>query len=296
MVVMFVSMTEVLLSVFPNPVRYSVGWYAGRVCGLLSGSLILFVLLHEITKVYARLIGAIRGQSRERDARLITGDAVAAAIAHEVKQPLSGMITSADAGLRFLNRSIPDFDEAKDAFKQIVADGHRAAAVIGGIRALFKQESRSRVSLDLNKLIHATLALTEESLEKHRIQVIVKLDEQLPQVAGDQIQLQQVLVNLITNAIESMAATDVPRALSVKSEIHDNRDVTISVADSGTGIGPQDIDQIFNPLYTTKSNGMGMGLSICRSIIEAHDGRLWVLSNAPRGAVFCFSLARSAAA
>src|SRR4051794_11900269 len=139
MVVMFVFMTEVLISSFPIAARYSLGWYAGRACSLLSGCLILFFLLYEITMVYARLTGAVRAQDREREARLMTGDAIAATIAHEVKQPLAGMVTSADAGLRFLNRALPDLDEAKEAFKQIVADGHRAGAVIGNIRALFKK-------------------------------------------------------------------------------------------------------------------------------------------------------------
>jgi C4-dicarboxylate-specific signal transduction histidine kinase len=226
----------------------------------------------------------------------MTGDVVAAAIAHEVKQPLSGMITSADAGLRFLSRSIPDFDEAEEAFKQIVADGHRAAAVIESIRATFKQGgSQNRAPLDLNKLIGETLALVREGLEKYRILVEAELDDHLPEVTGDRIQLQQVLVNLVTNAIDSMAAVDGLRILCVKSEMRDHGEVTVSVADTGTGIGSQDIDRIFNPLFTTKSDGLGMGLSICRSIIESHDGRLWVTPNTPRGTVFLTSI-RSASA
>ena len=296
MVVMLVFMTEVLISSFPIAARYSLGWYAGRACSVLSGSLILFFLLYEITMVYARLIGAVRAQNCEREARLITGDAVAATIAHEVKQPLSGMITSADAGLRFLNRSMPDLEEAKEAFKQIVADGHRAGAVIGNIRAVFKKEDRNMVTLDLNDLIGQTLVLVREDLKKHRILVKAELDEHLPYVTGDRIQLQQVLVNLLTNAIDSMAVVDGSRVLSVKSELHDGSDVRVSVADTGTGIGSQDIDRIFNPLFTTKSDGMGMGLSICRTIIEAHDARLWVAPNMPRGAVFNISSIRPASA
>jgi signal transduction histidine kinase len=296
MVVMCLYLVEIPLSYYPAPIRFSVGWYTVRVIGFISSSLVLIVLLYEITMLYARLLGTIRAQRREREARLMTGDAVAATIAHEVKQPLSGMMTSADAGLRFLNRSMPDLAEAMGAFRQIVADGRRAAEVIGGIRSLFKQESRNTVSLDLNKLIKETLALLGQGLDKHRIMVVAELEGQLPQVTGDQIQLQQLLVNLITNAIDSMAATSEPRALSVRSEIRDDRDVTISIADTGTGIGSQNLDRVFNPLFTTKPDGMGMGLSICRSIIEAHDGRLWVSPNTPRGAVFYFSLARSASA
>jgi signal transduction histidine kinase len=296
MVVMCLYVVEVPLSYYPAPVRFSLGWYAVRVLGVISSSLVLIVLLYEISTLYARMLRTVRAHRHEREARLMTGDAVAATVAHEVKQPLSGMITSADAGLRFLNRSQPDLDEAKEAFKQVVADGHRAGAVIDSIRTIFKKDDRKRVSLDLNDLIGKTIALVREDLQKHRIQVDADLDENLPPVAGDRVQLQQVLVNLITNAIDSMAVVAGSRVLSVKSQMHEDGDVRVSVADTGAGIGSQDIDQIFNPLFTTKSHGMGMGLSICRSIIEAHDGRLWVAANTPRGAVFHFSSVPSASA
>jgi C4-dicarboxylate-specific signal transduction histidine kinase len=261
----------------------------------VSGSLVLFVLLYEITMLYAQLLRAALAQRREREARLMTGDAVAATIAHEVKQPLSGMITNADAGLRWLDRPMPDLDEAKAAFKQIVADGHRAGSVIGSIRAIFKRDTRSRISLDINDLIGETLALLRGDLQKHRVLVQTEADKRLPRVLGDRIQLQQVLLNLITNAIESMADEDGPRILSVKCEVQAGG-VMVSVADTGAGIGAQDVGRIFNPLFTTKSGGMGMGLSICRSIIEAHDGRLVVAPNTPRGAVFQFVLGAGAPA
>ena len=284
MVVMCAYVVEIS---FP---RLSIGWYAGRVFGLLSGSLVLFVLLYEITILYAQLLRAVLAQRREREARLMTGDAVAATIAHEVKQPLSGMIMNADAGLRWLDRAMPDLDEAKAAFKKIVADGHRAGAVIGSIRAIFKKDVRNRTSLDVNDLIGEALSLVRGDLQKHRIVVQAEPNEQLPRIMGDRIQLQQVLLNLITNAIDSMAAKDGARVLCVRSEVHDGGSVIVSVADTGTGIGSQELERIFNPLFTTKSGGMGMGLSICRSIIEAHDGRLWVTPNKREGAVFQFML------
>jgi len=290
MVVMCAYVVEICLIAFPIPVRFSVGWYAGRVCGFVSGSLLLFVLLYEITTLYARLLRALLAQRREREARLMTGDAVAATIAHEVTQPLSGMITNADAGLRWLDRSTPDLDEAKAAFEQIVADGHRAGAVIESIRAIFKKNAGNRTSLDVNELIGEALALTRGDLQRHRILVQAEPNAQLPQVRGDRIQLQQVLLNLITNAIDSMAAKDGARVLGVRSEVHDGGGVIVSVTDTGTGIGSQELERIFNPLFTTKSGGMGMGLSICRSIIEAHDGQLWATPNKPEGAVFQFLL------
>jgi signal transduction histidine kinase len=281
---------EITLIAFPVPARFSFGWYAGRVFGFLSGSLLLFVLLYEITTLYAGMLRAVLAQRREREARLMIGDAVAATIAHEVKQPLSGMITNADAGLRWLDHSPPDCDKAKASFDQIVTDGHRAGAVIESIRAIFKRDARNRTSLNINDLIGEALALTRGDLQSHRILVQAEPNAQVPQVRGDRIQLQQVLLNLITNAIDSMATKDGARVLCVRSELHDDGGVIVSVADTGTGIGSQEFERIFNPLFTTKSGGMGMGLSICRSIIEAHGGRLWVAPNKPEGAVFQFML------
>jgi signal transduction histidine kinase len=290
MVVMCAYVIEICLTAFPIAARFSFGWYAGRVFGLLAGSLLLFVLLYEITILYAQLLRAVLAQRREREARLVTGDAVAATIAHEVRQPLSGMITNANAGLRWLNRAMPDLDEAKTAFKKIVADGHRAGALIGSIREIFKKDVQNTTSLDVNDLIGDALALVRGDLQRHRILVQAESNEQLPHVMGDRLQLQQVLLNLITNAIDSMAAKDGPRVLCVKSDVHAGGGVKVSVADTGIGVVSQDIDRIFNPLFTTKSDSIGMGLSICRSIIEAHDGRIWVAPNKPRGAVFEFTL------
>jgi signal transduction histidine kinase len=289
-VVMCAYVIEICLISFPSPARFSVGWYGGRIFGLLAGSLVLFVLLYEITTFYARLLRAVLAQRREREARLMTGDAVSASIAHEIKQPLSGMVTSADAGLRWLDRTTPDLDEAKAAFEQVLVNGHRAAAVIESIRATFKTAARKNTSLDINELIRETLALVRGELQKHDVSVQVEPNEQLPRVTAVPVQVQQVLLNLITNAIESMSAKDGMRVLRVKSAVHESGGVMVSVEDTGAGIDAQDVDRIFNPLFTTKSHGMGMGLSICRSIIEAHDGRLWAAPNTPEGAVFQFVL------
>jgi C4-dicarboxylate-specific signal transduction histidine kinase len=233
---------------------------------------------------------AEQAERREREARLMTGDAVAASIAHEVRQPLTAMVTTADAGLRFLDRSIPNLDKAKEAFNRIVADGHRAGEMVGSIRANFKSDVGDRTALDLNGLIQEALVLARGELQKHGILVRAASNTQLPEVRGNRIQLQQVLLNLIMNAVDAMAANDGPRILSVKSEAQEGDRVIVSVADIGTGISSQDVDRLFNPLFTTKSGGMGMGLSICRAIIEAHEGRLWFAPNDPRGAVFQFTL------
>ena len=289
MVVMCAYAIDIALAVFPNPVRFSMSWYAGRVYSLVSGGLLLFVLLYETTALYGQLLRANLAQRREREARLRTGDAVAAAMAHEIKQPLSAMVSNADAAVRWLDRSMPEIDKAMAALKRVSANGHRAGAVIGSIRAMFKSDARNRTSLDINELINEAIDMLRSDLQRHRISVQTDTNLQVRQVTGDRIQLQQVLLNLIANAIDSMAGEDEHRTLSVKCEVLDSG-VMVAVADSGKGIAPQDADRIFNPLFTTKSGGMGMGLPICRSIIEAHKGRLWVAGNTPRGAMFQFVL------
>ena len=290
MVVMFLYLVEVPLSYYPAPSRFSGGWYAVRIFGFLSSSLVLIVLLYEIETLYARLLGAVLAQRREHEARRMTGDAVAASIAHEIKQPLAAMIMSADAGFRMLDSATPNLDRVKTAFKRIAADGHRAGAVVESIRATFRNDVRAKTSLDVDELIREALSLERDDLQKHQILVQVEPNSQLSMVRGDRVQLQQVLLNLITNAIHAMAGEGEPRILRVKSETQERDTIIVSVADTGTGVMAQDIDRIFNPLFTTKTDGMGLGLSICRAIVEAHDGRLWFAPNAPRGAIFHFSL------
>jgi signal transduction histidine kinase len=290
MVVMCLYLVEVPLSYYPAPMRFSMGWYAVRVVGFVSSSLLLSVLLYEITALYAQLLGAVRGQRRERQARLLTGDAVAASMAHEMRQPLTAMITTADAGFRFLDRDAPNLDRAKEAFRRIAADGHRAGALVGSIRGNFKSDVTQRESFDLNELVQEALSLGSSELQRHRILVEAEQNRQLPAVTGNRVQLQQVLLNLIMNAVDAMAPKSEPRVLTVRSEPCEDGRVKVSVADTGPGIAPTDVENMFNPLFTTKSDGMGMGLSICRAIIEAHDSRLWFTPNTPRGAVFHFTL------
>jgi signal transduction histidine kinase len=290
MVVMCLYLVEVPLSWYPLPARFSTGWYAVRVVGFLSSSLVLVILLYEITTLYARLLNAVVGQRREREARLMTGDAVAASIAHEMRQPLAAMVTTADAGFRFLDRPAPNLDKAKEAFKRIVGDGHRAGDLVGEIRSSFKSDVRDRTSFDLNELIQEALALGASELQRHRVLVQVKAGWQGPPVKGNRVQLQQVLVNLILNAIDAMATKSDPRVLTISSVLHQGEQVKVSVADNGVGIESVDADRVFSPLFTTKADGMGMGLSICRAIVEAHEGQLWFSPNTPNGAVFQFTL------
>jgi len=295
MVVMCLFAIEVPLSFWRSPNRFSMSWYTFRGIGIVASSLILVVLLCEISTLYIRLLRAINALGREREARLLTGDAVAAAMAHEVRQPLSAIVTTAGAGLRFLDRQMPACDKAMESFRRIAADGHRADAVIEGVRAIFKKSLREKTSLDVNEIIQETLALEHDELRKHKILVQTAPAARLPEVHGDRVQLQQVLLNLITNAIHAMQAQDQLRVLIVKSDLSEDGGVVVSVADTGLGIDPRDVHRIFNPMFTTKHDGMGMGLGICRSIVEAHEGRLWVTPNTPRGAVFQFTLSAESA-
>lgn len=290
MVVMCSYAIEIPLTYYPHPVRYSLGWYSVRIIGLFSSAVVLVVLLYEITTIYGRLLRAVRAQRRERGARLATGDAIAAAVAHEVKQPLFAMLMRAQTSLSWLDRPNPDLDKARTQLKNLAADGDRAVAVIESVRANFKKDASVRTLIDLDDLIDETIELVRGDLQRHRIQVKIEPSALPPQVSGDPIQLQQVLLNLITNAIDAMANQEGPRILGLRSDVHEIGGVMVSVSDTGTGVAAENIERIFNPLFTTKAHGMGMGLPICHSIIEAHDGRMLLASNVPRGTTFKFVL------
>jgi signal transduction histidine kinase len=188
MVVLFGYTIEIALTAFPDPTRFSLGWYAGRVYGVLSGSLVLIILLKEMTMLYGELLRAVIAQRREREARLMTGDAVSASIAQEIKQPLSAMATNADASLRWLDRPVPDLNRAKAALQRIVTNGQRASAVIENIRAYFRRDARTRTSLDVNNLILETLALVRDDPQTHRVAVQTDRNEWFPRIEGNKLQ------------------------------------------------------------------------------------------------------------
>jgi len=173
---------------------------------------------------------------------------------------------------------------------KVVAAGHHASEVITNIRGLFGKDTQERTPCDVNKLIRTVLALVYLDLRKHSIESQVNLSEQLPPVIANEVQLQQVILNLVINAIESMVSAAEPRVLSITSETKEYNTVLVSIADTGKGIDLANLSRIFKPMFTTKTRGMGMGLSICRSIIESHDGRVWVSVGVPRGSIFHFEL------
>jgi PAS domain S-box-containing protein len=241
----------------------------------------------------------LRETQRElaRVAGRATVAAMSAAIAHEIKQPLGAIVTNAAAGLRWLDRSEPNLAEARDALRRIVTDGGRTSDVIQSIRGMFAKSEQAARLLDLNEVIRESIAIASTELEAAKIAVQLELTEQLSLISAHKGQLQQVMLNLITNAADAMRSVeDRARLLRVKSEASGSNAITISVQDNGTGIDIKDIDRIFDAFFTTKSNGMGMGLAICRSIIEAHGGTLSASPGVYQGSIFHIVLPAAPAA
>jgi len=223
-----------------------------------------------------------------RAAQLTTMEETAASIAHEIKQPLTAIIMHGNAGARWLSNAPPGIDEAMAALKHIVADGHRATQVIDSMRAMFRKDGGERAELlDVNEVVRDVIALLRDELDGAGVTVRLELVDGLPQVLIDRIQLQQVVLNLLNNAAEAMSGVhDRPRVLEVRTSFDAPDHVVMAIADSGSGIDPKNVAHIFDPFFTTKLRGMGMGLSICRSIVETHGGRLWVSPATPHGSVF----------
>jgi C4-dicarboxylate-specific signal transduction histidine kinase len=222
--------------------------------------------------------------------RVTTMGELTASIAHEVKQPITAAVTSAQTALRWLEAKPPELGEVREALSRIVRAGKRAGDVIGRIRALVTKAPPRKDSLDINAAIREVVELTRGEAVKNGVSVRTDLAEGLPLIQGDRVQLQQVILNLIINGIEAMTGVEASRELLISSRKDDAEGVLVAVADTGPGLAAGALEQVFAAFYTTKPSGLGLGLSICRSIIEAHDGRLWASANERRGAVFQFTL------
>jgi signal transduction histidine kinase len=268
--------------------RYQLGWYAGRSFGIAATFFVLLVLLSETLVLYANLARSIMRQRNERQARHVAMDAMAASIAHEIRQPLASIVLNGETALLCLTGTTSNLDEARDALRSVVDDSHRASAVISGIRSMFQKGTRGQVLLDLNELVRETLTMVDLDLRTYGISVKTDLRDGALQLSGDRGQLQQVFLNLISNAIEAMSSvSDRARNLQVRTNVvQESSDVVVTVEDSGIGLGSGDKDRIFEPFFTTKSTGTGVGLTICRVIIESHGGSLEVSANNPYGTIF----------
>jgi C4-dicarboxylate-specific signal transduction histidine kinase len=227
----------------------------------------------------------------ERAARLMSMHAMSASIAHEISQPLGAMVANSDAALLWLAETPPNVNKARTSVERVASDGHRASGVIASLRGLYRKDASEKAPLDVNKLIGEVLAIEREELQNNRISVKLDLAGVIALVFADRLQLQQVILNLIVNAVGAMSSvTDRPRELRVTSAVHESGDVLISIEDSGTGVDREKMDTIFEPFFTTKSSGMGLGLWICRTIIESHNGRLTASPGIDHGSVFQVAL------
>jgi C4-dicarboxylate-specific signal transduction histidine kinase len=227
-------------------------------------------------------------------ARVMTMGEMAASIAHEVTQPLSAIVINGKACLRWLSRDRPDIAEARAAAERIVGDATRAGEVIARIRALSQKAVPKKARLDLNETIEQVVVLARAEIHEHRVALRTELRRDLAPVLADRIQLQQVLLNLFLNAIEAMSAVaHRPRELVVETADHDATQALVSVRDTGAGLDPQLVERVFDAFYSTKPGGMGMGLAICRSIVQDHGGRLWAEANDGPGATFRFTVPKA---
>jgi C4-dicarboxylate-specific signal transduction histidine kinase len=216
---------------------------------------------------------------------------LSASLAHEILHPIATARNNARAGMRFLEMSPPNLGEVRDALGCIVKDADRAKDIVGRTRDHIKKAPPRREPFDLNEAVHEVITMVGSAIDKNRVSVRTRLVDGLNPVRGDRVQLQQVVLNLILNAVEAMSLVkEGARELSISTNHGQTSDILVAVQDSGPGIDPEHLERVFAPFYTTKTSGIGMGLSICRSIIAAHGGRLWADTNRPRGAIFQFTL------
>jgi signal transduction histidine kinase len=215
---------------------------------------------------------------------------LAASLAHEINQPITAVITYASACLRIFGCDEPDLDMVRAGLTQLVGDAQRAAEIVARIRSQFEKGALNQQTLDVNEIIPEILALLRDEAVRYNISVRTELADDLLPIVGDRVQLQQVAMNLIVNSIEAMKEVDGMREMIIRSQRAENEQILVSISDTGIGIPPQLAEKIFDPFFTTKPHGTGMGLRICRSIIESHGGRLWAASSQGRGATFQFNL------
>ena len=267
--------------------RFSLGAYVFLSLVLVSNLIVMLAVITESNRLYSRLALSTAARDRERAARLMSMDAVAAAIAHEIGQPLAAAKLSASAALQWLARPNPNAEKAITSIRESLDSDERTFEVIRSIRATFSAEADSLSQFSLNDLVRETSSLMDREMTARSVAVQLALDDALPPVHGNRVQLQRVLINLLTNAIESMDS--VPRRarrIEIRSHVVDGQHVQVDISDSGDGISPEKMAKIFDPFFTTKSTGTGLGLSLSRTILEEHGGRLWASASEGAGATF----------
>jgi len=291
MVTLLAYMPNFLVAIIGSSIRFTIGWYAARGFILVGSCLLLSVLLVEITLLYSRLASAIILQRRERTNRLLSVDAATAAIAHEINQPLGAMSLNCDAALECLKATPLDLEELRSCLTDVKNDNSRANEIVAGVRALFKTTARQRTMIDVNRLVREVLRMVENDLRVHGVSVSTEFQADVPQVRADPIQLQQVILNLVKNAIDAIAIGPTTiNAIRLITTYDGKAVVSLSVQDTGPGIATENETQIFDPFFSTKASGMGLGLSISQRIIEDHGGSLRLTETSSKGCIFEITL------
>jgi signal transduction histidine kinase len=287
MVVALASSLELILSGLMPTVRFSLGFYAGRIFSLVTSSIVLIAMLGEITRLYVRQARSHTMLRREQDNKLMNLEAIASSISHEIRQPVGAMVLNAESAVQFITREPPDIAEAVAAMNDVVRDGERTHQMLVSIRALFGRSAGEQERVYLNEAVLNALRVLAQELRDRGVTARVDIASNLPPVIGHRGQLQEVFVNLFQNAVEAMEGnTNDQRILTVRVRREEGSALVAEVEDSGPGISREDRNRIFDAFVTTKPNGMGLGLAICRMIIERHGGRLSVWPAHPRGTLF----------
>jgi signal transduction histidine kinase len=266
--------------------RFSLGFYAGRVFSLITSIIVLILLLQETTRLYARLARSNALLERERNNKLLSAQAITASIAHEVRQPLTAIAASGGAALQYLRKPSPDHEKIRQSVDRMISESHRTSEVFESIRSLFGRAYQKREPVDVNEIVRDVLESVGRELIGNDITASAELAE-LPLVDCNRNQLRQVVYNLVQNALDAMQTlAGRKRILRVRTERRGGTAVAVVIEDSGPGINPSQVDSIFSAFVTTKSHGMGLGLAICRQIVEHHGGQLLASSDGMSGAQF----------
>jgi signal transduction histidine kinase len=286
MVVALVFIVELVFSGLLPTIRFSVGFYAGRVFSIMTSSIVLIVLLAETTRIYMRLARSNAMLRREQDNKLMNLEAMAASISHEIRQPIAAMAANSAAAARLIRREPPDLAEALSALKDVESDSRRANEILQDIRGLFGKGDQGQEQIDVNETALAALGALRGALNEHGVSVRTELKPDVPHIVGHRSQMQEVIINLLQNAVEAMhAIKDDRRVLTVRTRRDGDKAIVVEVEDTGPGIDAEGRD-VFDAFVTTKPGGMGLGLAICRMIVDRHGGQLAASSVHPRGAVF----------
>jgi signal transduction histidine kinase len=322
-VVMAYWFCDITLSSYLNATRYDLGFYAGRIYGGLAATFVLAVLVLENSRLYRRLAiaaGRLKERAGEllhanealqneiayrkrteeelrqaqaelaRVSRMTAMEELTCSLAHEVNHPLGAMMMNAETCLRWLSHEVPNVERARTIASMIVKDGTRASETVARLQHLFNKGAPLRESVDVNDVVREMIVLLHGEATRYGVAIRTDLANNLAQVTADRVQMKQVLMNLMVNGIEAMSSGDGTRALTISSHPTENRQIAVSVSDTGVGLPPLSMNQIFNAFFTTKPHSIGIGLSISRSIIEGHGGHLWATNNSPRGANFQLTL------